>query len=84
MDIQQVAQGETAHTDGSVHNNATPWSTATMGMVTDRDGHSAGRALNGSIQSIDRAELKSTIRIAEKGPKQIHTDSMYVVVVWRK
>lgn len=84
IDIQQVAQGETAHTDGSVHNNATPWSTATMGMVTDRGGHSAGLALNGSMQSIDSAELESTIVIAENGAKKVHIDSVYVVVVCRK
>ena len=75
------AGGSTTHADGSAHNNATPWSTATMGMVSDKDGHAAGLGLHGSIQSIDRAELKSTIVMAQKGAHGLHTDSMYVVLV---
>ena len=82
--LQQAADGHTTHTDGSVHNNATPWATATMGMVSNFDGHACGMALDGNIQSIDRAELKSTILMAENGAKRIHTDSMYVIVIWRR
>ena len=82
--LQQAADGHTTHTDGSVHNNATPWATATMGMVSNFDGHACGMALDGNIQSIDRAELKSTILMAENGAKRFHTDSMYIIVIWRR
>lgn len=83
-DPQHAANASTTHTDGSVHNNSTPWATATMGMVANHDGHTTGMALDGNIQSIDRAELKSTIIMAERGAKRIHTDSMYVISIWRK
>jgi len=46
-DIRKAAHGHTTHTDGSVHNNSTPWATATMGMVSDRYGPTAGLALDG-------------------------------------
>ena len=82
--LQQAAGGHTTHTNGSVHNNATPWATATMGMVSNFDGQACGMALDGNIQSSDRAELKSAILMAENGAKRIHTDSMYVVVIWRR
>jgi len=55
-----------------------------MGMVADRYGPTAGLALDGHIQSIDRAELKSTILMAENCTRRIHTDSMYVVTIWRR
>lgn len=40
--------------------------------------------LDGNLQSIDRAELKSTLIMPERGAKRIHTDSMYVIGIWRK
>lgn len=52
-DLQQMAGGCTSHTDSSVPNNATPWSTATMGMVSDKDGHVASLAPDGSMRRID-------------------------------
>ena len=82
--MQRAAGGHTTHTDGSVHDNSTPWATATMGMVANRDGHAEGLAFVGHVQSIDRAELKSTILMAERGASKIHTDSMCVVFIWRR